>query len=48
VVTAIIGQKQVILVDTPTQKSFIVSFASAYGKVLTYQWYGEDHLIVGF
>jgi len=27
VVTAIIGQKQIILVDTPTQKSYIVSFS---------------------
>jgi hypothetical protein len=25
-----------------------VSFAPAYGKVLVYDWYGEDHLIVGF
>jgi hypothetical protein len=36
------------VVDTPTQKSFIVSFAPAYGKVLIYDWYGDDHLIVGF
>jgi hypothetical protein len=47
-VTAIIGAKSIILVDTPSQKSFIVSFAPAYGKVLNYDWYGEDHLVVGF
>jgi hypothetical protein len=25
-----------------------VSFAAGYGKVLVYEWCGEDHLIVGF
>lgn len=47
-VTAIIGGKQVIVLDTPTQKSIVVSFAAAYGRVVNYDWYGEDHLIVGF
>lgn len=48
IVTAIIGGKQIIHVDTPTQKSVIVSFAAAYGRVINYDWFGEDHLIVGF
>jgi hypothetical protein len=25
-----------------------VSFAPAYGKVLVYEWFGEDNLVVGF
>jgi WD repeat-containing protein 19 len=48
VVTCIIGSKQMSVVDTPTTKSFVISFQATYGKVLLYEWYGEDHLIVGF
>jgi hypothetical protein len=36
------------VVDTPTTKSFVISFQATYGKVVLYEWYGEDHLIVGF
>jgi hypothetical protein len=47
-VTCIIGGKQMSVVDTPTTKSFVISFQATYGKVVLYEWYGEDHLIVGF
>jgi hypothetical protein len=36
------------VVDTPTTKSFVISFAATYGRVLLYEWFGEDNLLVGF
>jgi hypothetical protein len=36
------------IVDTPSTKSFVITFQANYGKALLYDWFGEDHLIVGF
>jgi hypothetical protein len=48
IICAIIGAKQLIILDTPTQKDFIINFNSSYGKVVCYQWIGEDSIAVGF
>ena len=48
IVTCIIGQKQIALIETLTQKTFIIAFSPNYGKVITYSWFGEEYLIVGF
>ena len=47
IVTCIIGQKQIALIETLTQKTFIIAFSPNYGKVITYSWFGEEYLIVG-
>jgi len=36
------------IVDTPSTKSFVITFKANYGKALLYDWFGEDHLVVGF
>lgn len=48
VIAAVLGGKQIMILDTPTQKNYMVNFNPQAGKVVTYHWYGEDHLIVGF
>jgi len=48
VCAAIIAGKQICYLKPETQDHFMFSFHSNFGKALTFEWFGDNKLVIGF
>lgn len=47
-VSAIMKRKHLILLDVETTNNVEISFSSTYGRIVTYEWFGDGYIAAAF
>ena len=48
VCAALVGGKSILYLKPETQEHFMFNFGANYGKAVTFEWFGENTMIIGF